>query len=75
MRETEFRDTTNTTASWDTTNFRIEFSPNTQLQTDSIFYNSQEISAVKLTITVSGIKVQTQVDKTNFPGGREVNLT
>ena len=75
LRETEFEDSTNTTANWDTTNFKAEFSPFDQLQTDSIFYNYKELSTVKLTISTSGFKVQTQIDVAKFPFGREVNLT
>ena len=70
-----YNSTDSSNVSWDTTNFRIEFSANGTAITNPIFYNDQEIATVKVTIQKFGLKVETQIDETNFPGGREVNLT
>ena len=61
--------------SWDTTNFRIEFIKDGKVVTKSIFYDYKEIANAKLVIDFSGLKVSSQIDVINFPGGREVNLT
>jgi hypothetical protein len=76
FRNNFFYDSTNSTGvSWDTTNFRTEFSNNGEVRTLPIYFDYTEIATVKLTINTSGLRVQTQVDIVNFPAGREVNLT
>lgn len=76
FRENRFYDSNNSSnVSWDTTGFRVEFSNNGEVRSLPIFYNYTQLSSVKLTISVSGLRVQTQIDLANFPGGMEVNLT
>ena len=75
FRDTDFRDSVNTTGTWDTTNFRVELMITDQMQTGSIFYDYKEVSGVKITASTSGLKIRTQIDEQNFSGGREVNLT
>ena len=74
LREDFFKATA-TTANWDTTNFRIECINNDIIQTNSIFLNSTNITKVKVTLDLSGLQVETLVDTTNYPGGRNINLT
>lgn len=77
FRDNFFYDSTNSTnVSWDTTNFRIEFSSGGEVRTINIFDNEEEISGVKVTITKSGLKVESQIDVTALPGGGQtINLT
>jgi hypothetical protein len=76
FRDNFFYDSSSSSnVTWDTTSFRIEFSANGTAQTNSIFYNDQEIATVKVTVTKSGLKVTSQINESSFPGGRQVNLT
>ena len=75
FRDSFFNDTANTTASWDTTNFRVEFATDRELFTGSIFLNSEEVAQVKPTLNSSGLRVTFQIDSDANPGGVEVNLT
>ena len=53
FRNTQFKDTTYTTATWDTTNFIISFIPGQIVQTLDIFKNSQTITRAKVMATES----------------------
>jgi len=75
FRDTTYQDSTNGSASWDTTNFRWEFTINEQGQTLSIFKNVQSVASVLPNLTIEGVSVLTTIDKISFPGGREVNIT
>ena len=48
FRDTEFKDTTNTTADWDTTNFYCDFTANEIMQTSVVFGNNESITKGKV---------------------------
>lgn len=75
FRDSDYNDSTNSTASWDTTNYRWEFIPNDVGQTKSIFLNRQSVTKILPKLIVEGISITTQIDQVNFSGGREVNIT
>ena len=53
FRNTQFKDTTYTSATWDTTNFRIDLTDGQLVQTKSIFLNSESVTKVKVMATES----------------------
>lgn len=52
FRDTTFKDSSNTDATWDISNYYINFSASHKAQTTSIFLNSEPILTAKPTITI-----------------------
>jgi len=75
FRDNDFEDTTNSTATWDTTNFRLEFISGKVGQTLSIFQNQESVASVLPNINAEGISVTVKIDKTTNPGGVQKDIT
>ena len=75
FRDTTFEATSGSTATWDTTNYRWEFMTGKEGKTKSLFLNTKSISSITSNLTIEGLSVTVQIDTTNYPGGRSVNLT
>lgn len=52
FRDTQFKDTTNTTATWNTTTFKTTFTSGQIAQTESIFLNNETIYSAKPIIDI-----------------------
>lgn len=74
FRDNTYEDTSGT-ATFDISNYRWEFTINDIAKTNSIFYNQQAISSVKINARIEGISIISQIDTINFPGGRDITLT
>lgn len=76
LRDTEFKDTTNTSGTnWDTTNFRWEFTDGDTGQTLSIFKNQEAISYIYPHLVIEGVKVIMILDTTTNPDGVRQDIT
>lgn len=56
LRSTTFKDTTNTTATWDTTNFRWSFTTGQVIQTSLISYN-ETVTIVNATLNIESSQI------------------
>ena len=75
FRENTFEDTTNSTASFDTTNFRWEFKPGDIVQTNSLHFDREAISSVTPKLLIEGISVTVTIDTNANPGGVRKDIT
>ncbi len=72
FRDSQFKDS-NSTANWDTTNFKIKFNQGQEAITSSIYLNNTEVTQVVLANTVQELS-SNQVLLNENTGGQEVNM-
>ena len=65
LRTTTFKDTTNTTATWDTTNFRWSFTTGQIIQTSLISYN-ETVTIVNATLNIESSQITNPNNLTYF---------
>ena len=75
FRENSFEDTTNSTASFDTTNFRWEFKSGDVAQTNSLHLNQESKSSVTPKLLIKGVSVTVTINQITNPGGVQKDIT